>query len=87
MKSRILGFIRHIISNSNSNSRCATTHIHKGRKQRLLPTVFDLVPRLKENLSCPVLQDTLHENKGKILMEVNFFKGCWLVGHLLATVL
>jgi hypothetical protein len=48
---------------------------------------FDLVPRLRENLSCPVLQDTLKENNIKIFMKVNFFKRCLLVGHLLATVL
>jgi hypothetical protein len=48
---------------------------------------FDLVPRLKENLSCPVLQGTLKENKVKIFKKENFFKRCWLIGHLLAIVL
>jgi len=59
----------------------------QGWKTKFASYSFDLVPRLKENLSCPVLQDTLEEDNIKIFMKVNFFKRCWLVGHLLATVL
>jgi len=59
----------------------------QGWKTKFASYSFDQVPRLKENLSCPVLQDTLKANNIKIFMKVNFFKSCLLVGHLLATVL